>query len=221
MDKNTEQFIYQHLIRHLEPFIDGDFSVDPVNVFLSTQIKQFTKDNAITLKQKDTFFIIQKDNSIVLGDISLPKVPFVTVLTPNQKKDGHHLIASFLVDDYDMKSEVVIIVQSKANKTETFKISNGTVVWITGQNSMRVNVRKCKEVAPAIKSTGMTGVEFNLAIKCIKEKQFDDLSPINEKKLDNLKLKYPMLGALEDLNRLPLPGTPEATIINLYLREGK
>ncbi|GGB53539.1 hypothetical protein GCM10011607_12620 [Shewanella inventionis] len=221
MDLKTEKFIYENLITHLKSHINAELLHDPVNEFLSTPVPQFTKNNAITLKQKDTFFIIQKGRSIVLGDILLPEVPNVRVLTPDVKKDGHHLLASFLVDDYDMESEVVLIVQSKANKTESFKISKGTVVWITGQNPMRVNVRQCKEIGPSLKSSGISSSNFNQFLSLNNEKQFEIISEANLKRMVKLTSNYPVLLSLNELKLLPLPGSPEAIITNLYLREGK
>ena len=221
MDAKTKKFIYENLIKHLEPHINADFSIDPVNAFLSTPIQQFTKNNAITLKQKDTFFIVQKNKSIVLGDISLPQVPNVNVLTPDLKKDGNHLIASFLIDDYDMESDVVIIIQSKANKTDTFKLCKGSVVWITGQKPMRVNVRQCKAIAPSLKSSGINSTSFNQIIKLHNERQFDDISDAKINQIEKITNKYPVLISLMKLKLLPLFGSPEAIITNLYLRDGK
>lgn len=238
MDVRTEQFINENLCSKLLPFIvEDEDTVNGVNAFFSTGIQQETKDNKITLKQKDTFFIVKSSGTIVLGDISLPKEAIapgakkvklskqnVTILPPSVKKDGWHLFASFLIDDYDMKEPVALINQSKADKCDMFTLSCGSVVTISGQLNIRVNIQACRDVAIIAKEAGMKSAEFSNL--CRQKNKFDfEISDKSKKLIEaNMKKlfkKYPTLEALSLANKLPLGESPEMLLISWYLREGK
>jgi len=223
MNLATKTFIHENLSSKLLPLLDitlGE-NVCPVSVMLSTKVNMHTKDSKCTFKQKDTFFIIQEGKSIVLGDIKLPKVKGVNVLDPSIKRDGWHLIAQFLIDDYDMNSPLVVINQSKAEKTNDFKLSNGSVVHINGQINLRVNIRQCKNIAPILKASGIKGSQFNQLCKLAFLQASREKSEKHKKQLDTLIEKYPAIEAIVYADLLPIYFSDEMTLINFYLREGK
>jgi hypothetical protein len=238
MDINTEGFINANLCDKLFPFIvEHESDATGVSSFFSTGIQQETKDNKITLKQKDTFFIIKESGSIVLGDIALPKKAImqgaqslklsdqnITILPPSIKKDGWHLLSSFLIDDYDLKEPVALINQSKADKCDMFTISCGSIVSISGQLNVRVNVNVCRDAAIVAKEAGVKSAEFSYLCRLKNKFDFevsDKKRALIESNMKKLFKKYPVLESLSLANKLPLGESPEMLLISWYLREGK
>jgi hypothetical protein len=224
MDTQTYNFINENLVKRLLPLVvsNADEIDNPLNVLLSTAIQQQTKDNKITLKQKDTFFIVTKEKVILLGDIALPDQNNIEFLRPDVKRDGWHFLSSYLIDSYDMTNPIVIINQSKAEKTHSFELSQGSIVSIRGQVDMRVNLNICKRCAPLLKASEISPPNFNLLCKLVTNEEFDaqEASSADIKKRDALFKKYPVAGTIAAASMLPRFGSDEMALVNYYLREG-
>ena len=225
MDSHTFDFINMHFAQRLLPLILTNSSEldtsDPITQVLSTQIQQHTKDNKITLKQKDTFIVITKEKLTMLGDISLNTPNDIEILSPDIKKDGWHFLSSYLIDHYDMKTPIVIINQSKADKNETFKYSCGNIVSICGQLNLRVNVKTCKQIAPILKNAQMKPAIFNQLCMLQNKREFSGLTEAEDKQYAKILSKHPSIESIVKGGLLPLYKSAEMTVINFYLREGK
>lgn len=135
-------------------------------------VPMFTKDMSISIKQKDTFLIIDDSNSKMLGDIKLPAIKDLKIVTPDISSDGKRMMACYLIDDYDMRSMLALIIQSKADRTETFMLSQGSFVNLCGHINWRINVSHLKKIAPALKAGEVSGKNFNLACYLVSELAF-------------------------------------------------
>jgi len=238
IDQQCATFIENYLSFPLSPFIDDTLPSGGIdaNTFFKMPIPQETKQNKITLKQKDSFFIIKESGSIILGDLGLPasvvidsKTLYltdsgVTVMPPSIKKDGWHLLAQFLIDNYDMQERLVLINQSKADKSELFAFSQGTVVTLCGQLNLRINVRICKKIAIPLKDSGVVSTVFTNCCRLAHELSQLTLKKEQDvvlKKLEKLYKKHPVLKKFLDEGLLPIPFSDEIQVISWYLREGK
>ena len=224
MDAQTSAFINEYLVKRLLPLVvsNPDEIDRPLDALLSTGIPQQTKANNITLKQKDTFFIVTQEKVILLGDIALPNQNNIEFLRPDVKRDGWHFLSSYLIDIYDMKTPILVINQSKAERTHSFELSQGSIVSIKGQIDMRINLNICKQCAPILKACEISPPNFNLLCKLVTNSDYDqeEATPGDIKKRDTLFKKYPAAETLAKSAMLPRFGSDEMTLVNYYLREG-
>lgn len=192
------------------------------DLYLKTSFPRSKKEGNLTLAQLDSGFIVKESGSKLLGDISLSNVKNVSITPYTEMSDPLKFIASFLVDEYNMKDPIVIAVQSKADKRHTFEISQGTYVKICGAFDWRINVRKLQGICPKIKKAGIKPSDFYAACRFKTSIPFIE----NEEKhlkayarLQKLLKKNPLLEELYNGDKLPIYESPEMKVAGWYLRK--
>ena len=223
INTETANFIAKHLTDDLfsELGIETKASAE---LFFSHRFEQFSKPNLITMKQKDSFVIISKNKSYLLCDLKMPNLKKLTTYNPTVKTDGRHLIARYLIEEYDMKEQIVIVVQSKADKSDSFVLSQGSYISIAGAENMRINVRKCKNIAIKLKESKVSSSDFSAACRLkslIETGESHEQIESHTKLLNKLIKKHQLIGAFIENDQLPIGNSDEMTMVSWYLREGK
>ena len=214
-------FIEENMANEIFSYLslDDTSSRNAEQLFSAKVFPQKSKPGVLTLKQKDSIFIITEGRSFLWGDVSLPKMDGVKVLTSEDMK-FRYFISKFLIEDYDMHSKILLIWQSKADKSETFTLSQGSFVRLCGNVNWRINVPCVKQVAPLLKSLEVSRSDFYEACRLAQAIAFAPDIKIHdqlEKKQKKLFEKNSGLEALAMENLLPLYESPEMNIIGWYL----
>lgn len=213
IEKNMANEVLRHLPAH-------DASERNAEILFSAKIfPQKSKEGVLTLKQKDSIFVISDGKSYLWGDVDLPEMNGVTVLTSENMK-FRDLIAKYLIEEYDMKSKLLLIWQSKADKSDTFALSQGSIIKLCGNENWRIDVQFLKKSAPELKRLGVARADFYELCRLIQFIQFATDVKEHDKaaaKKDKLFKKYPKLDASVESGLIPLLDSPEMNIIGWYL----
>jgi hypothetical protein len=168
----------------------------------------------MTIKQKDTLLIISPHKTIVVGDISSRVFlsEHVTAHDPaklkvEQAKNWRHIISEFVLFDYkEFKSTALVIQQSRADRSSTFKISHSPdYIYLCGIYDERINVHSLNKAYEIVKDIPKDNWQEALKLKqrAITAKP----SAANLKKLNKFKNEYPELFDNKSDEVMPLHGT--------------
>jgi ribosomal protein L37E len=185
----------------------------------SIQFPMATKDKANSIRQKDTLLIINNNKSIVIGDVSpavIEKDAPVDIISPQISNDWRKAIAEYILYEHDENKPSLVIFQSKADKSSSFKLSHSPdFVYICGHFNARVNTRKLKaayDVTKDIPVKDWKSLRYITEDKLYTEK----LMHTKQKNYEKLSAKYPKL--MENIDALPYPNTPEFDIVGWCVR---
>lgn len=192
------------------------------DIYLKISFPRSKKEGNLTLAQLDSGFIAKENGSKILADTNITDVKGVDITPYTEMSDPHKFMARFLVDEYNMKDPVVLVIQSKADKRHTFEISQGTYVKICGAFDWRINVRKLKDICPTLKESGIKSADFYAVCRLKSNLPFvddEDKHLRSYTQLKKLLKKSALLEQLYNEDKLPMYESPDMKVIGWYLRK--